>query len=89
MTGLTGLLTLAAPRAATRFGARVPVAFGQAAIAAGLLSLAIAVALQAPVGLIALLTIPVGAGSALAIPTITAVLLSSVPPDGAGTASAA
>jgi DHA2 family methylenomycin A resistance protein-like MFS transporter len=53
----------------------------------GLLILTIAVALQAPVLLIAILTIPVGFGSALAIPTITALLLGSVPAERAGTAS--
>ncbi len=68
---------------------RESVAVGQSANALGLLSLTIAVALQAPVLLIAILTIPVGLGSALAIPTITALLLNSVPPKRAGTASAA
>jgi DHA2 family methylenomycin A resistance protein-like MFS transporter len=37
--------------------------------------------------LLALLTIPVGFGSALAIPTITALLVGSVPAERAGTAS--
>jgi DHA2 family methylenomycin A resistance protein-like MFS transporter len=36
---------------------------------------------------LSLLTIPVGLGSALAIPTITAVLVGSVPAERAGTAS--
>src|SRR5438128_385420 len=62
MTGLTGFVTLVAPRAAARFGPRVPVALGQVANAVGLLSLMVAVALQAPILLIALLTIPVGSG---------------------------
>jgi DHA2 family methylenomycin A resistance protein-like MFS transporter len=87
MTGLTGFVTLVAPRAAARFGPRVPVALGQLANAVGLLTLTIAVALQAPMLLIAIMTIPVGFGSALAIPTITALLLSSVPAERAGTAS--
>ena len=87
MTGLTGFVTLVAPRAAARFGPRVPVALGQVLNAVGLLSLTIAVALQAPILLIAILTIPVGFGSALAIPTITALLLGSVPAERAGTAS--
>jgi ABC-type proline/glycine betaine transport system permease subunit len=43
--------------------------------------------LQQAVPLIALLTIPIEFGSAPAIPTITALLLNSVPPERAGTAS--
>src|SRR5947209_7766756 len=86
MTGLTGFVTLVAPRAAARFGPRVPVALGQVANAVGLLSLMVAVALQAPILLITILTIPVGFGNALAIPTINALLLSSVPAERAGTA---
>jgi DHA2 family methylenomycin A resistance protein-like MFS transporter len=87
MTGLTAFVTLVVPRAAARFGPRMPIALGQLLIAAGLLTLILAVALQAPVLLLALLTIPVGFGSALAIPTITALLVGSVPADRAGTAS--
>jgi DHA2 family methylenomycin A resistance protein-like MFS transporter len=87
MTGLTGLVTLVAPRAAARFGPRVPVALGQVANAVGLLGLLIAVAWQAPIPVIAILTVPVGFGSALAIPTITALLLGAVPAERAGTAS--
>ena len=60
---------------------------GQLLIATGLLTLILAVALEAPVLVLALLTIPVGFGSALAIPTITALLVGSVPADRAGTAS--
>jgi DHA2 family methylenomycin A resistance protein-like MFS transporter len=67
MTGLTGFVTLVAPRAAARFGPRVPVALGQVANAVGLLGLMVAVAVQAPILLIAILTVPVGFGSALAI----------------------
>jgi DHA2 family methylenomycin A resistance protein-like MFS transporter len=87
MTGLTAFVTLLAPRAAARFGARVPVAVGQLANAVTLLMLTIAIAQQAPVILIAILTIPIGFGSALAIPTITALLLNSVPAERAGTVS--
>jgi len=87
MTGLTACVTLLAPRAAARFGPRVPIAVGQFLIVVGLLALAVSVALQAPVLLLALLTIPVGFGSALAIPTTTALLVGSVPADRAGAAS--
>jgi DHA2 family methylenomycin A resistance protein-like MFS transporter len=86
MTGLTGFLTLLAPRAAARFGPRVPVAAGQFLMVVGLLSLSVAVA-GAPIVLLALLTIPIGLGSALAIPTITALLVGSVPAERAGAAS--
>ncbi|HLH25127.1 MAG TPA: MFS transporter [Chloroflexota bacterium] len=86
MTGLTAFLTLVAPRAAARFGPRVPIAAGQLCIVAGLLSLCAAVA-GAPIALLALLMLPVGIGGALAIPTATALLLGSVPAERAGTAS--
>ena len=87
MTGLTAFVVLVAPRAAARFGPRVPIALGQLLIVVGLLGVVVAVALQAPVLLLAMLTIPVGFGSALAIPTITALLVSNVPVERAGTAS--
>jgi DHA2 family methylenomycin A resistance protein-like MFS transporter len=87
MTGLTAFVTLVAPRAAARFGPRVPIALGQFLIAVGLLSLCLGVAVHAPVLLLAVLTIPVGLGSSLAIPTITALLVGSVPAARAGTAS--
>ena len=87
MTGLTAFVTLVAPRAAARFGPRVPIALGQLLIVVGLLGVVVALALQAPVLLLAMLTIPVGFGSALAIPTITALLVSNVPAERAGTAS--
>ena len=56
-------------------------------MAVGLASLVVAIGVQAPVLLLVSLTIPVGAGSALTIPTITALLLGSVPVERAGTAS--
>jgi DHA2 family methylenomycin A resistance protein-like MFS transporter len=88
MTGLTAFVTLVAPRAAARFGPRVPIAVGQLLIVVGLLSLCVGVA-GAPVALLSMLTIPVGLGSALAIPTMTALLVGSVPAERAGTASGA
>ena len=86
MTALTGVLTLVAPRIAARFGPRVPMATGQLLQAAGLLGLCLAVA-GAPVWLVAGLTVLVGLGSSLAVPTLTALLLGSVPAERAGTAS--
>jgi DHA2 family methylenomycin A resistance protein-like MFS transporter len=86
MTGLTGVVTLLAPRIAARFGPRVPMAGGQILMAAGLLSVCAAVA-WAPVWLVAALTVLVGLGSSLSVPTLTALLMSSVPGERAGVAS--
>ena len=86
MTALTAIVILVAPRIAARFGPRVPMAAGQFLMAVGLLALCLAVA-GGPVWLLAALTIPVGLGAALAVPTLTALLLGSVPAERAGTAS--
>jgi DHA2 family methylenomycin A resistance protein-like MFS transporter len=87
MTATGAFVTLNAPRLGARLGPRVPLALGQMLMALGLASLVVAVNFQAPVLLLVSLTIPVGAGSALTIPTITAMLLGSVPVERAGTAS--
>ena len=87
MTAFGAVLTLITPRIGARFGPRVPIAIGQTLMAVGLASLVVAIGVQAPVLLLVSLTIPVGAGSALTIPTITALLLGSVPVERAGTAS--
>jgi DHA2 family methylenomycin A resistance protein-like MFS transporter len=86
MTALTAVVTLVAPRVAARFGPHVPIAAGQSLMAVGLLSLCVA-ATGAPIALLSMLTIPVGLGAALAIPTVTALLVGSVPAERAGTAS--
>jgi DHA2 family methylenomycin A resistance protein-like MFS transporter len=86
MTALTGVVTLFAPRIAARFGPRVPMAAGQFLQAAGLLSLCLAV-VGAPVWLVAALTVLIGFGASLAVPTLTALLVASVPAERAGTAS--
>jgi DHA2 family methylenomycin A resistance protein-like MFS transporter len=86
MTALTGVLVLLTPRLAARFGPRIPMAAGQLLMAAGLLSLCLAVA-GAPVWFVAALTALVGLGSALSVPTLTAVLVGSVPAERAGMAS--
>ncbi|HEU5367692.1 MAG TPA: MFS transporter [Ktedonobacterales bacterium] len=87
MTALSAVVTLLAPRVAARFGPRVPIAGGQVLIAAGLLSLCAAAAAGASILLLAAFSILIGLGSALAVPTITALLLGSVPAERAGTAS--
>lgn len=86
MTALTGVLTLVSPRIAARYGPRVPMAAGQFLQAAGLLGLCLAVA-EAPAWLVAGLTVLIGFGGALAVPTLTALLVGSVPAERAGTAS--
>lgn len=89
MTGVGAVVTLIAPRIAARFGPRVSVAVGQLLMAVGLASLVVAVGVPVPVLLLVGLTVPVGAGRALTIPTITALLVGSVPVERAGTASSA
>jgi DHA2 family methylenomycin A resistance protein-like MFS transporter len=79
-------VTLLAPRIAARFGPRVPMAAGQCLMATGLLGLCAAVA-GAPIWLLAVLSILIGLGSSLSVPTLTALLVSSVPAERAGTAS--
>jgi MFS transporter, DHA2 family, methylenomycin A resistance protein len=86
MTALTAFVNLVGARIAARFGPRVPISAGQFLMAVGLLSLCIAAA-GAPIALLAVLMIPVGLGAALAIPTMTALLVNSVPAERAGTAS--
>jgi DHA2 family methylenomycin A resistance protein-like MFS transporter len=86
MTGLTAVVTLLTPRIAARFGPWVPMALGQVLMAVGLLSLSVAT-VGAPIWLLAALTIPVGLGASLAVPTLTALLVGSVPSERAGTAS--
>jgi DHA2 family methylenomycin A resistance protein-like MFS transporter len=86
MTALTFFVTLLTPRLAGRFGPWAPMAVGQFLMALGLLVLCVAV-VGAPTWFLSLLTILVGLGSALAVPTMTALLLGSVPAERAGTAS--
>src|SRR4051812_20201809 len=73
MTGLTAVVTLLTPRIAARFGPWVPMALGQVLMPVGLLSLSVAT-VGAPIWLLAALTIPVGLGASLAVPTLTALL---------------
>jgi len=66
----------------------VPMAIGQFLMAAGLLSLCVSVATTGtPVVFFSLLSISVGLGAALSIPTMTALLIRRVPAELAGTAS--
>jgi DHA2 family methylenomycin A resistance protein-like MFS transporter len=86
MTALSIFLNPVAARLVERFGPRGPIATGQVLMAVGLLGLCVAAA-GAPIPLLSLLTVPVGFGAALAIPTMTALLVNSVPAERAGTAS--
>jgi DHA2 family methylenomycin A resistance protein-like MFS transporter len=61
-------------------------AAGQFLMATGLLGLCAAVA-GAPIWLLAAFSILIGLGSSLSVPTLTALLVSSVPANRAGTAS--
>ncbi|MEU8686884.1 MFS transporter [Streptomyces sp. NPDC048665] len=86
MTIVTAFMNLVAARAAQRFGVRVPLAGGLFLMAVGLLVLC-AVPASTATWLMSLLMVPVGAGGALAVPSLTTVLLDSVPAERAGTAS--
>ncbi len=86
MTVLVAFTNLAAARVAARFGPRAPIAAGQFLMAVGLVTLCVAPA-GTPTWLLAVLMIPVGLGGALAVPSLTALLLDSVPAQRAGTAS--
>jgi DHA2 family methylenomycin A resistance protein-like MFS transporter len=70
-----------------RFGARLPIVTGQLLMVVGLVGLLVTAQLGSPL-LVALLTIPIGAGGSLAMPPMTGVVLEGVSVDLAGTASA-
>jgi DHA2 family methylenomycin A resistance protein-like MFS transporter len=70
-----------------RFGTRVPVVAGLTSMVVGLIGLVLTAPLGSPL-LTSLLIIPVGAGGSLAMPPSTGLVLASVAPERAGTASA-
>ena len=78
---------LASGPVTNRFGARVPVVGGLAVMACGLIALLVCLPLGNP-WLVAASVVPIGAGGALAMPSITSVVLDGVPGYRAGTASA-
>ncbi|MEU9287182.1 MFS transporter [Streptomyces sp. NPDC048275] len=86
MTIVTAFMNLLAARAAEKFGARVPIAFGLFFMAVGLTVLCVVPGSTAT-WVMALLMVPVGIGGALAVPALTAVLLDNVAANRAGTAS--
>jgi MFS transporter, DHA2 family, methylenomycin A resistance protein len=70
-----------------RLGPRVPIVGGLLLMVGGLVGLVLTAQLGSPL-LVALLTIPIGAGGSLAMPPVTGVVLAGVGADLAGTASA-
>jgi MFS transporter, DHA2 family, methylenomycin A resistance protein len=83
MSALVALAKVASARTAARFGPRLPIWTGQAVAAAGMLMLLGATGRY----LIAILLIPVGVGLGFAIPSMTALLLESLPLAKAGMAA--
>ncbi len=86
MTALVALLNPMVPRIAARFGRMVPVVGGLLLMAAGLVALGTTPA-GAPVGLVAVLMVPVGVGGSFTVPPIAALVMDNVPAHLAGTAS--
>lgn len=70
-----------------RFGPRVPVVAGRLSMVIGLVALLATASFGSPL-LTALLLVLIGPGGSVAMPAITGVVLDSVPPERAGTASA-
>jgi DHA2 family methylenomycin A resistance protein-like MFS transporter len=70
-----------------RFGPRVPAVLGLLSMVAGLVAMLLAAPLGSPLLLAALLVLT-GSGGSIAMPPVTSVVLASVPPEKAGTASA-
>ncbi|HEU5420106.1 MAG TPA: MFS transporter [Streptosporangiaceae bacterium] len=85
MTMLSSIGTFSAARLAARFGRAPLIITGQLLIAAGLASVCL-LAGTVPAWLLALLMMPVAGGGSLAVPSVTAQLLDSVPAERAGTA---
>ncbi|MER5913939.1 MFS transporter [Streptomyces sp. NPDC001982] len=81
MTVLTSFMGPVAARLATRFGARMPVITGQCLMAM------VALPAGAPAWLSVVLMVPVGAGGAMAVTALTALLLEKMPAERAGVAS--
>ncbi|MFE3142555.1 MFS transporter [Streptomyces scopuliridis] len=86
MTVLTSFMGPVAARLTTRFGARIPVIAGQCLMAGGLVAM-VTVPAGAPVWLSVVLMVPVGAGGAMAVTALTALLLENVPAERAGVAA--
>jgi DHA2 family methylenomycin A resistance protein-like MFS transporter len=77
---ITGSLT-------ARFGPRRPIVWGQVAMLAGLLGLAITAPLEEP-WLVAVLIFPLGCGGAFTMPAVTSMIIEVAPPNRTGSATA-
>lgn len=86
MMGLVALTNPLVARIAQRYGRILPIIAGQAAMAAGLLALAL-LPLHTPVPAVAAVMILVGGGGAFTVPPIASLILDSVPGPLGGTAS--
>ncbi|KAA5545605.1 MFS transporter [Roseiconus nitratireducens] len=86
VTAFSIVMPIVAARVAERFGNRVPIVAGQAAMASGLFALGM-FADTASVAMLIAMMVPVGFGAGMAMPSATSTLLNSVPSDRSGTAS--
>jgi MFS transporter, DHA2 family, methylenomycin A resistance protein len=86
MAVLVGCMNAVSARVAARFGPQVPIIAGQLLMATGLVVFRLAPA-TASTWLLTALIVPIGVGGALAVPSLTPLLLDSVPADRAATAS--
>ncbi|KOV69742.1 MFS transporter [Streptomyces sp. MMG1121] len=86
MTGLIAVTNVVSGKLAGRYGPRLPLLLGQALGVAGLLAL-LFVDAGTPTVVVALLLVPMALGVALAIPTLTVVMLDAVPAERAGLAA--
>jgi len=77
---------LVSPRLAERIGRRSVIVAGQLIFIVAMLTLML-LAADTPVWLVLILLLPLSTGGALAVPALTALLIDSVPPERAGTAS--
>ncbi|MFF7354554.1 MFS transporter [Streptomyces filipinensis] len=86
MTGLIAVTNMASGKLAGRYGPRLPLLLGQALAVLGLLAL-FTVDAHTPTVAVAVLLVPTGLGVALAVPTLTVVMLDAVPAERAGLAA--
>ncbi|HEY8584949.1 MAG TPA: MFS transporter [Capillimicrobium sp.] len=86
MTGLVAVANLVSGRLTARHGVRGPLLGGHALAACALLPLLL-VGTGTPLGLIALLLVPIGVGGAVIIPAMTTAMLDAVPAERAGLAA--
>ncbi|KUL25896.1 MFS transporter [Actinoplanes awajinensis subsp. mycoplanecinus] len=86
MTGLVAAFNPLAARIAARFGRAATIIGGQLVMVTGLLGLVLLPG-DAPIWLVAAVMVPVGVGGSFTVPPTTALILDSVTPQRAGTAS--